>query len=236
MIIGPLVRVPRHPLVLVRFGLPALTRHRRGRPHLVPPTRRPRSSPAAAHSFLPLTPRARRRRRPCSSPPGTRRAGRWPRADRRPSPMPWPTSSPSSGLDQHRRSGPLARRLPQARAVLFDVTPRQVLRDRRGTAARPLPRPPERSSATGRGRSRWTTRSPSPVPWTNADGRRAGSSTSEARRGRSRRPRPTWLPVATHRGPSCSSPSRACSTRPGARGPAHALGLLPLPRPARPST
>ena len=128
-LLGPIVHVPRHPIALARFGLPALrTATGFGRSTFDGDGARALFGGMAAHSM-------RRARRPLTAAFGLvlglfahASAGRWPRggsaADR---------GRPRRGLRElggeivtgHRVAS--IAELPTARAVLFDVTPRQLI-------------------------------------------------------------------------------------------------------------
>ena len=188
-----------------------------------PPTRR-------AGLFAGVAPpRSCRCPRPLTSSPWghAARAGHvagWPRAAaRRPSPTRWP------------RLAELGGEIETGRPV-----DRSTTCPSRGRAVRPHPAPAARicgDALPGRYRRRLRPvplrpgvfkvdyALSEPVPWTNADApaRRNAAPRRDAAR-RSRPPRPTWRPAGTPSGRSCSSPSRACSTRPAPRRAAHGSG------------
>ena len=126
--------------------------------------------------------------------------------------------------------------LPPARAVLFDVTPRQLVaiagdrlppRYRRRLERLPL-RPGRVQARLGAGR-------PDPVGGRGAAPRRRRS-TSAARSRRSRPPRRTSPPAATPSGRSCWSSRRAVRPDPGARRASPRPGRTATSRTARRST
>ena len=218
-ILGPF-RLPRHPLVLARFGLRAilpsatlarLALRRAARPRAA---RRPRGPLDAS----PDDARRARRWRSCSRSWHIGSAGRSrAEAPRRSRTLSLRISGRSAGeIETGRRVESLAE-LPRTRAVFADVTPRQLLRlagdrlqagYRRRLAALPLragrlqarPRPRRADSVACRRRA------PGPRP-----------STWAGRSRRSWRPRRPCPGVRSRSARTCSSPSRASSIRPGRR-------------------
>jgi phytoene dehydrogenase-like protein len=174
-ILAPLVRFPRHPLALAGFGLRALP----------PGTFAGRTfgtdegaalfAGAAAHSFLPLP-------RPLTSAPGVMllasgHVAGWPAARGGSQAIADAMAKRLAELGGSIETGRPVRSLsdlPEARAVLFDVTPRQLLR----IAGYHLPsgyRSRLSRFRYGPGVFKVDYALSEPVPWTNPDGRRAGS-------------------------------------------------------------
>ena len=174
-IFAPLVRVPRHPFTLGGFGLRALP----------PATLAGRSfstdeaaglfAGAAAHSFLPLS-------RPLTSAPGVMllasgHVAGWPAArggsqtiaDAMAKRLAELGGSIETGRPVHSLAD-----VPESRVVLFDVTPRQLVR----ICGDELPsryRARLRGFKYGPGVFKIDYALSEPVPWTNPDGRKAGS-------------------------------------------------------------
>ena len=128
----------------------------------------------------------------------------------------------------HRATGRVVRSLddvPDSRAVLFDVTPRQLLRIC-GDALPVAIDGGSAPSATAPASSRSTTRSFEPVPWTNPSAAAPAPCTSAAPSPRSRRPRRPSAPAGTT--PPFVLVAQPCLFDPtGAGRPAHAVDVLP---------
>ena len=181
-IMGPLLRVPRHPLRLARFGLPTLAARGGARQDCSPPSGRGRCSRGvAAHALRPL-------HRPAVAPPSgsacspraTGTAGRSPRAAHVRSPTRWPTVlAELGGKDRDRRTGrPPVDRLPPSRrrrcsTWLRRRSPRSSAIDSRAGSAGAAAVPARPRRVQGRLRGRRTA-----CPWTHEAARRAGTSTS----------------------------------------------------------
>ncbi len=229
MVTGPLVKVPRHPLVLTRFGLPALApASRAGRFWFDTDEGRALFAGCAAHAFLPLD-------HLMTSSFGlvlmaAAHAVGWPVAEGGSQRIATALAAYLVELGGEIRTGePVTSmaQLPPARAVLFDLAPRQV-------ATIAGDRLPERF----RDRLHRYRHGPAafkvdyalsgPVPWTNEECRRAGTvhlggtaeeiAASEADTAAGRAPR---APVHA-RGPA--EPRRP---EPGPGREAHAVDLLP---------
>ena len=174
-VLGPLVRVPRHPAVLAGFGRRAVAPATWSARSFATEEARALFGGCAAHSFLPLD-------RPLTSSFGLLLAACAHRAG-------WPVARGGSGalvaaltgllaeLDgEIRTSWPVASLadVPPARAVLLDLTPRQVL-----AVAGPALSPRERRALGryryGPGVFKLDYALAEPVPWTNAGCRRAGT-------------------------------------------------------------
>jgi phytoene dehydrogenase-like protein len=174
-IFAPLLRVPRHPLALGGFGLRALP----------PATVAGRAfstdeaaglfAGAAAHSFLPLS-------RPLTSAPGVMllasgHVAGWPAARGGSQAIADAMAKRLAELGGSIETGRPVRTLsdlPESRAVLFDITPRQLLR----ICGDELPARYRARLARfryGPGVFKVDYALSEPVPWTNADARRAGS-------------------------------------------------------------
>jgi phytoene dehydrogenase-like protein len=128
MVTGPLVRVPRHPLVLTRFGLPALApASRAGRMWFDTDEGRALFAGCAAHAFLPLD-------HLLTSSFGlvlmaAAHAVGWPVAEGGSQCIATALAAHLTELGGEIRTGEIVRsmdQLPAARAVLFDLAPRQV--------------------------------------------------------------------------------------------------------------
>ena len=211
------LQAARHPIPMARFGLKALRSASGlarsafdGRAGARAAGRERRPLDAAARSAGDGVVRARARAaRPCGRLAVRRAAGR------SRSPTRWRRISARSAA----RSRPVARstslaELAGVRTVMLDVTPRAVPRDRRRSGLRSLSACARAVPATARAWSSSTTRSSGPMPW-RARRMRAGGDGAprrDARRDRSRRGRGRAGP-AIRSGRSCSSRSRACSTR-----------------------
>ena len=176
-LLGPL-RLPRHPFRMARFGLVGLRSAARAWPAPLP--RLPRAGAlrrgSPRHSFLPLD------RIPTAAfglmLGVTGHAVGWPLPEggAQRSPTPSRRCSASSGGEIH--TGRLVKsldELPRARAYLFDLTPAQLLRIERDALAGRATAGGSPATATGRGCSRSTGRSPEPIPWRAEACRRAGT-------------------------------------------------------------
>ena len=231
-LLGPL-RPPRHPLPAARFARARRCARRRGSPGARFGGTRARALLArerGATRCCRSSARPRPRSRSSARARPRRRAGRSRAAARRRSPTRWRRFCARSAARSRPAAGRLAGRACRgAGAVLFDVTPRQLLRDRRRPSAAgryrralaPLPLRAGRLQARLRARRRRCRGRP---PSAGGPGR----STSAARWTRSRRPR--------RRSPAAASrPARSCCVAqqslfdptPRAGGHAHAVGLLP---------
>jgi phytoene dehydrogenase-like protein len=173
-VLAPLVRIPRHPLTMAGFGL-------RGAPPATLAAKALRTDEArgllagaAAHSFLPLT-------RPFTAGMGlmllaSAHVAGWPTARGGSQAIPDAMAKRLAELGGTIETGRTVRTLddlPDARAVLFDVTPRQLLRICGDT----LPEPSRRRLAAfryGPGVFKVDYALSEPVPWTHPEGRRAG--------------------------------------------------------------
>jgi len=174
-ILAPLVRVPRHPLTMAGFGL------RAGLPATV--LGRAFSTDeaaglfagAAAHSFLPLS-------RPLTSAPAlmllaSGHVAGWPAARGGSQSIADAMAKRLTELGGSIETGRAVRSLedvPDSRAVLFDVTPRQLLRIC-GDALPDGYRKRLGRFRYGPGVFKIDYALSEPVPWTNAEARRAGS-------------------------------------------------------------
>ena len=174
-VLGPLLRPPRHPLALAGFGL-------RAAPPATWVTRRFSTEEAgglfagcAAHSFLPLS-------RPLSASFGVMLAASGHRAN-------WPTVRGGTGAlvqalvdllvelgGEVRTSSPVRSMadVPPSRAVLFDLTPRQVLSVAGDELSAPYRRRLERFRY-GPAVFKVDYALAEPVPWANPACRRAGT-------------------------------------------------------------
>ena len=223
----------------VRGARPAL----RGRPG-APPLRRRAGAGAPGGERRPLDAAARPRRARGRSrlmlvdARARASAGPWPWAARARSPTRWRRYLRSLGgeIETGTTGDARSAELPPSRAVLLDVTPRELARDRGDRlppryrrALAPLPLRPRR--VQGR------LRADGPVPWTAAAcrARRHGARRRHAC-ARSPPPRPTSPPAGTRGGRSCWSPSRACSTRAGRRPASTRCGRTATSRTAPTST
>ena len=174
-LLGPLLRVPRHPLTMAGFGI-------RGVPPATWVGRSFRTDEAralfggcAAHTFLPLS-------RPQTSAMGlmllaSGHVAGWPVVRGGSERLVEAMGARIVELDgeiQTRRPVQSLTDLPESRAVLLDLTPRQVLR----ICGDALPRRYQRrlrSFRYGPGVFKIDYALSEPVPWTNQDARRAGS-------------------------------------------------------------
>ncbi len=237
-LLGPIVHWPRHPLALARFGLPAL-RSASGfaRSRFSTDEAQGLFAGMAAHSMLPLDAKL-------SASFGLA-FGLFGHG------VGWPMVKGGSGalaqalVDELRSLGGeifTERRvesfdeLPEAKAVIFDTSPRAMLEICGGpapgglpTAPRALPlRPRHLQDGLGLVRARSPGR-------TRRSGERARSM-SAARSGRSPRPKRRLPPAATPSARSSSSSSRASSTRRAPRRASTRPGRTATSRPDRRST
>ncbi|HEY8092908.1 MAG TPA: NAD(P)/FAD-dependent oxidoreductase, partial [Acidimicrobiales bacterium] len=176
MITGPLVQVPRHPLALLRFGLPALAPATlAGRLGFETPEARALFAGCAAHAFLPLHHALTTSFGLALM--GSAHAVGWPVArggsqaiadalvaHLRELGGEVRTNEPVQSLDQ----------LPTSRAVLFDLAPRQVA-DIAGDRLPTRYRERLRRYRHGAGAFKVDYALAGPVPWTNEACRRAGT-------------------------------------------------------------
>jgi phytoene dehydrogenase-like protein len=229
-LLGPL-RIPRHPLLLARFGLPGLLpattafrggfRGERARAVL---------AGCAAHSILPLD-------RPLTAAVGmifalTAHLTDWPVAAGGSQAIAGALASYLQSLGGTIETGRLVRSLadlPPARVVVFDTTPAQLA----DVAGPVLPAPTSggsAGSATGPPSSRSTGRSTARSRGATRVASTRRRSTSAARSTRSPPPRPRCGAVSIPSGRSCSSSSRASSIprgRPPASTPGYAYCHVP---------
>lgn len=219
-VLGPMLRLPRHPLTMAGFGL-------RGMPptELIARTFRTDEARgifagASAHAFLPLT-------RPQTSAMGlmllaSAHVAGWPVVRGGTERLVNAMVARLAELGGEVRTGHPVRSMadvPEARAVLFDLTPRQLLRicgDELPSAYR---RRLERFRY-GPGVFKVDYALSEPVPWTNPDARRAGSlhlggtlaevATAEAEVAEGRHPTRPFVLVGQQ---SLADPSRAPAGR-----------------------
>jgi phytoene dehydrogenase-like protein len=174
-VLGPLLRVPRHPLTMAGFGLrgllPATTFARAFRTDEA----RGLFGGASAHAFLPLN-------RPLTTSMGlmllaSGHVAGWPVAKGGSQAIVDAMADQLEALGGRIETGRLVRTmadLPPSRAVLFDVTPKQLL----DICGDDLPSGYRRRLGRfryGPGVFKIDYALSEPVPWTNADCRRAGS-------------------------------------------------------------
>lgn len=174
-VLGPLLRVPRHPLTMAGFGLrgllPATTFARAFRTDEA----RGLFGGASAHAFLPLN-------RPLTTSMGlmllaSGHVAGWPVAKGGSQAIVDAMADQLGALGGRIETGRLVRTmadLPPSRAVLFDVTPKQLL----DICGDDLPSGYRRRLGRfryGPGVFKIDYALSEPVPWTNADCRRAGS-------------------------------------------------------------
>ncbi|MEQ1786938.1 MAG: NAD(P)/FAD-dependent oxidoreductase [Acidimicrobiales bacterium] len=214
--LAPLLRVPRHPLTMAGFGargvLPATIAGRAFRTDEA----RGLFAGAAAHAFLPLS-------RPFTTALGmmllaSGHVAGWPSARGGSQAIADAMAKRLVELGGHIETGRTVRSLedlPEARAVLFDVTPRQLLR----ICGDALPDGYRRRLGAfryGPGVFKIDYALSGPVPWTNPDARRAGClhlggtlrevATAEAEVAAGRHPTKPFVLVAQQ---STFDPSRA---------------------------
>ena len=174
-ILAPLVRVPRHPLGMIGFGLRALPPATVAGRMFSTDEAAGLFAGVAAHSFLPLS-------RPLTSAPGVMllasgHVAGWPAARGGSQAIADAMAKRLAELGGSIETGHPGRSLadvPDSRAVLFDVTPRQLLR----ICGDELPsryRARVRKFRYGPGVFKIDYALSEPVPWTNPDARRAGS-------------------------------------------------------------
>ena len=233
-LLGPVVHRPRHPLALARFGLPALRSAdglARGRFHDDPA--RALFAGAAAHSMLRLD-------RPLSASFGlvlatAAHAGGWPMVRGGVGALAGALVAELEALGGEvvtgRRIDTLAE-LPAARAVVLDVTPRQLVAiggDR--LSARTRRRAEAFRYGPGVFKIDWAL--DGPVPWTADGARRAATVHLGGRSTRSRRPRPRLPPDDIPTARSCCSSSTRRGIRPAPPTVGRPLGRTATSRPAR---
>ena len=222
-LLGPL-RLPRHPRAAARFALPGL-RSAAGLAHARFEGERARALLAgnAAHSMQPLE-------RPATAAFGLvllllGHGIGWPVAAGGSQAIADALASLLRSLGGELETGVEVRALDElaaARSVLFDLSPRQLLRSR-ATRSRSATAARSRASVTARGSSSSTTRSTGRSRGARPSAGAPGPCTWEERSRRSRGPRPRSHAGCTRSGPSCSSRSRACSIRAGRPQGAHTL-------------
>ena len=237
MLLGPLLRPPRHPVTLARFGIRALwpaTALARGL--FEGEQARALFAGLAAHAILDL-------RAPLTASfglmfAGTAHTGGWPMAaggsqriaDALVSYLAslggevhtgWPVESPAD--------------IPAARVVLFDVTPRQLVAVAGDRMAAGYRRRLARFRY-GPGAFKIDYALDGPVPWKAQECARAGSVHVGGTLGEIAAAEAEVARVATRSGPSCSARSRPCSTPPGPRRAATPSGPTATCRTAPPWT
>jgi phytoene dehydrogenase-like protein len=173
-ILGPLLRVPRHPLTLARFGLPgALPATLAGRAFATEEAKGLLAG-AAAHAFLPLD-------HPLTTAMGlvllaSGHVAGWPVARGGSQAITTAMAKRLVELGGTIETGRWVRSLadvPESRAVLFDVSPRQLL-EICGDALPARYRARMARFRAGPGVCKVDYALSEPVPWTNEDCRRAG--------------------------------------------------------------
>jgi phytoene dehydrogenase-like protein len=176
MLLSPVVRVPRHPLLMARFGLPgALPAEDLARLAFREPATRALFAGMAAHSMLPL-------HAPLSASFGLvlgllAHAVGWPLAKGGSGAIAGALEAEARGLGVEIETGHLVTsldRLPPARAYVLDLTPRQVLR----VAGDRLPAAYRRQLEAfryGPGVFKIDWALEGPIPWSDAATARAGT-------------------------------------------------------------
>lgn len=174
-VLAPLLRVPRHPLTMAGFGLRGLLPATVAGRAFSTDEARGLFAGAAAHSFLPLS-------RPLTSATGimllaSGHVAGWPAARGGSQAIADAMAKRLAELGGTIETGRLVRSLddvPSSRAVLFDVTPRQLVRIC-GDALPDGYRSRLGAFRYGPGIFKVDYALSEPVPWTNADARRAGT-------------------------------------------------------------
>lgn len=174
-VLGPILRVPRHPVTLAGFGARSLAPTTWAGRRFSTDEARGLLAGAAAHAFLPLS-------RPLTTAAGLMllascHVAGWPAARGGSQAIPDAMAARLAELGGEIHTGRLVRSLsdlPPSRAVLLDVTPRQLL----AIAGDDLPSSDRRRLARfryGPGVFKIDYALSEPVPWANPDARRAGT-------------------------------------------------------------